>query len=115
MFIGLLTSLVNASNQRECVSLSGQSCKIQPTLNLHPDEESQELQYNPFAIKLDRCFGSCNTFNGLSNKVCVPNKTEHLSLVVLNMIAGMNKSKTLKKTYIMQIKCKFDGRKCNSN
>ena len=38
MFIGLLTGLVNASNQRKCVSLSNQSCETQPTLNLHPNE-----------------------------------------------------------------------------
>ena len=49
---------------------------IQPTLiNLHPNEYSQEFHYYPFAVKLDRCVGSCNTLNDLSNKVCIPNKT----------------------------------------
>ena len=33
-------------------------------------------------VKLDRCFGSCNIINDLSNKVCVPNKTEDLNLHV---------------------------------
>ena len=52
---------------------------IQPTLiNLHPDEYSQELHSYSFAVKLDRCAGSCNTINDLSNKVCVPNNTEDL-------------------------------------
>ena len=50
---------------------------IQPTLNnLYPDEYSQEFHYYPFSVKLDRCTGSCNTLNNLSNKECVPNKTE---------------------------------------
>ena len=41
---------------------------IQPTLiNLHPTEYSQELNYYPFAVKLDRCVRSCNTLNDLSN------------------------------------------------
>ena len=30
--------------------------------------------------------GPCNTFNDLSNRVCVPNKTEDLNLSVFNMI-----------------------------
>ena len=64
---------------------------IQPTLiNLHPNEYSQEFHYHPFFVKLDRYVGSCNAFNTLSNKVCVPNKTENLNLSVFNMIAGIN-------------------------
>ena len=66
-FIGLLTGPVNGSNHPKCVY-------------------SQEFHYYPFALKLDRCVGSCNTRNDLSNKVRVPNKTEDLSLSVLNTI-----------------------------
>ena len=50
--------------------------------NLHPNECSQECQYYPFAAKLDRCVGSCNTLNNLSNKACIRNKTENLNLMV---------------------------------
>ena len=75
MFFVLLTCLVNASNHTKCVSVSNQKCEIHPTLiNLHPNEYSQELNYYPFAVKLDKCVGSCNTLNVLSNKVCVPKK-----------------------------------------
>ena len=60
--------------------LSNQKCMIQPTLfNLHRNEYSQDLQYYPFAVKLDRCVRSCNTLNNLSNKVFVPNKTRFKS------------------------------------
>ena len=76
MLFVLLSSIVNASNHTKCVSLSYQKCMIQPTIiNLHPNEYSQEFLYYPFSVKLDRCAGSCNTLNDLSNKVCVPNKT----------------------------------------
>ena len=64
LFIRLLTSLANASNHKKCISLSNQKCEIQPTLiNLHLNEYSQELHYYPFAVKLDRCVGSCNALN----------------------------------------------------
>ena len=72
------------------------------------------MHYNPFAVKLDRCFGSCNTLNDLSNKVCVQNKTEYLNLSVFNMITGIHKSKTLTKR-IMRIKCKFNVIQCKCN
>ena len=116
MFIVLLSSIVNASNHTKCVLLSNQKCKNQPTLiNLHPNECSQKFHYYSFAVKLDRCAGSCNTLNDLSNKVCVPNKTEDLNLSVFNMITGINESKTLTKHISCECKCRFDGRKCNSN
>ena len=38
MFIVLLASIVKASSDTKCVSLSNEKCKIQPTLvNLHPN------------------------------------------------------------------------------
>ena len=55
MFIAFLANIVNAFNNIKCVSLKNQKCEIQPALiNLH---------YFPFAVKLDRCVGSCNTHN----------------------------------------------------
>ena len=79
MFILALSGIVNASNHTKCTLLNNQKFQIQPTLiNLHLNEYSQEFHYYPFVVKLDRCVGSCNTLNDLSNKVCVPNKTEEL-------------------------------------
>ena len=96
--------------------ISNQKCDIQPTLiNLHPNEYSQEFHYYLFAVKLDRCVGSCNIMNDLSNKVCLPNKTKDLNLSMFSMITGINESKTLTKYISCECKCKFDGRKCNSD
>ena len=54
--------------------LSNQKCMAQTTLiNLHPNEYEQEFHYYPFVVKLDRCAGSINILNDLSNKVGVPN------------------------------------------
>ena len=87
MFVVLLASIVNASNHTKWVSLSNQKNEIQTTLiNLHPNEYSQEFHYYSFSVKVDRCVGSCNTLNDLSNKVCVPNKAQDLNLSMFNMI-----------------------------
>ena len=65
-----------------------------------------------FSVKLDRCVGSCN--NNL-NKSCNRNKTEDPNLKVFNMITGIDESKTLTKHLLCECKCKYDGRKCNSD
>ena len=102
MVIGLLTSIVNVSNH------TNQQCMTHPTLiNLHPNEHSQGLCYYPFVVNLDRCVGSCNTLNDLSNRVSVQNKTEDLN--------GLNELITLAKHISCECKSNFDGRKCNSN
>ena len=96
--------------------LTNQKRIIQPTLfNLHPFEYSWEFHCHPFTVKLDKCPGSCNTLNDLSNKECVPNKTKNLNLSVLNMIKGINVSKTLTKHILCKGKCQFDGKKYNSD
>ena len=111
-----MATIAKASNHTKCVLLSNQKCKIQLTLiNLNPDEYKQEFHHYPFEVKLDRCVGSCNTLNDLSNKVCIPNKTEDLNLSVFNMIIGTNESKTLTKRLSCECKCKLDVTKCNSN
>ena len=108
IFIVLLSTTVNVPNRAKFVSLSNQKCEIWPTLiNLHLNEYSQEFHYHSFAVKLDRCVGSCNTLNDLSDKVCVPSKTEDLNLSAFNRITWINESKTLTK----HISCesKFDN------
>ena len=71
--------------------LSNEKSEIQPTfINLHSNEYSQELHYYPFAVKLDKCVGSCNTLNDLSNRICVPNKTKDLNIYVFKWIKKMN-------------------------
>ena len=87
VFIGLLTGLVNGSNHTKRISLSNQKCMIQPILiNLHLNEYKLEFHYYLFAVTLDRCVRSCNTFNNLSNKVCVQNKPEDLNIHVFVVI-----------------------------
>ena len=86
----------------------------QPTLtDLRPNEYSQEFHYYPFAVKLDRCIGSFDTLNDLSNKACIPNKTEDLNLSFFNMITWIYELKTITKHISCECKCKPNGTKCS--
>ena len=100
MFVLLLTSIVSVSNHAKGLSLSNQKCMTQPTsINLHPNEYSQELElhYYHFAVSVDRCAGSCNTLDDVSNRVCVANETEDLNLHIFNMIIEVHKKGRLTK------------------
>ena len=114
-FIGLLTSIVNASNHKKCASLSNKKCTTQLTLiNIRSNEYTQGLCYYVFVINLDKYVRSCNALNDLSKKVYVPNAIEDLNLNVFNIITRINESKTLTKHIPCKCKFRFDGRKCNS-
>ena len=77
---------------------------------LHPNACSQEFHY--IHLRLDRCVKSCNTLNKVSNKVCVPNKTEDLSMFPL--VTGINESETLKQISCECI-CRFGRKICYSD
>ena len=108
MFMGLLellSSIVNASSNGKCASFNNQQCTTQLNLiNLHLHEYSKGLYYYPFAVDLDRCFGSCSTFDDLSNKVCVPKKKKQKIKCECCQHDYRNKQiKNINKKYIMQV------------
>ena len=65
-------------------------------------------------ISLNKCNGSCNTFNS-SSKVSVPNKTQSTNVILFNIITKINEVKTLIMHILCGCKCKFDSTTCNSN
>ena len=66
-------------------------------------------------VDLYRCVRSCDTVNDLSNIKHFSNTIKNLNLSVFNMIARTNESQALIKHISYACKCKFHGRKCNSN
>ena len=118
MFIGLLASIVNTYNHKKCISLKNQQCMVQPALiNSDPNEYGQGLHYYQFTINLDRCMGSCNTLNDLSNRLCVPDKHKIWTWMFLIWLQKKKKKKNESKTLTKQIPwkcvCKFRSSKCN--
>ena len=115
MFIELLS--FSGSLATKLMSLNNEKCKTRPfIIDLNP----VELKYYPYIITLDKCNGSCNTRSEISGRICVLNKTENVNLMVFNLITKTNEQKKLsifcqKKPISCKCKCKFDGKKCNSN
>ena len=64
---------------------------------------------------LYRCNEKCSALDDLLSKLCVLNKTEYVNLNVFNIIKRTIESKIITKHNPCNCKCKFHGRKCNSN
>ena len=62
---------VNPCNHTKCLSLNNQQSWLNVLLWI----------YYPFAVKIYRCVGSCNTLYDLSDKLCVSDKTEDKALL----------------------------------
>ena len=90
-FRGPIASIVNVFYHAKCMPLSNQSCMNHSTIiSLHRNDYFDELHYYAFTVNLYRCIGSFNTINDLSNKICVPDKTEDLNLSAFNTITRKN-------------------------
>ena len=61
------------------------------------DLNPSELCHYQFMINLDKCDGSCNSLDDLSDRICVSNKTEDVNAKVFNMITRISESKSLVK------------------
>ena len=61
-----------------------------------------------------KCVSLSNQY--FSNNIYTPNKTENWNLMLFNIITSVNELiKTLPKLLSWEYKCRFDGRKCNSD
>ena len=72
-------------------------------IDSHPNEYIQELHYYPFSAKLDRCAGSCNTINDLSNKACVQKKTRRFTSKCFQHDHRYKWIENIKKVYFMRM------------
>ena len=94
------------------MSLNNEQCKITPALiDLNP----AELKYYPYTITLDKCNGSCNALSEISDRICAPDKTENVNLNFFYFDSKNKWIKKLRKNISRKCKCKFYGKKCNSN
>ena len=58
-----------------------------------------------------KCAGSCNTLDDLSNRLCVPDKTEDLNPNFFNMITGINESSGIMINVNLNVKTIQHGKK----
>ena len=121
MFIGLLSacaigsfgkSLVsNLKRFTKCVSLNNQPCKARPTIvNIY----SHKTLFYQFTVSVNKCVGSCNTFDDPYARAFVPNKVKIMNVTVFNLVSGVNETRCLVQHEPCECKCVLNERVCNS-
>ena len=60
----------------KCVSLTNQPFQAKPT---NVDIESDETDFYPFNVSVNKCGGSCNTVDDLYAWVSFPNKVKNIN------------------------------------
>lgn len=89
--IGLLR--LSGSLATKSMSLNNEQCETRSALF---DLNSVELNCYRFIINVDKCNKTCNNLTKISGRICVPNKTEELNLILINMITRKQELITLK-------------------
>ena len=89
--IGLTISLFNIIKKKalECVSVVNQKCMLRPK-KLNVNEGVGEALFYPYNVLVNKCSGSCNTFDNHMAKLCVPNVIKRVNMQVYNFLMRLN-------------------------
>ena len=75
----------------ECVSVVNQKCMPRPKI-LDVNEGVGEALFYQYNVLVNKCSGSCNTFdNCIEKKLCVPNVIKRVNVQVYNFLMRLNK------------------------
>ena len=106
-----LTVLSSIKNALECVSMKNQEFKVRPkTININ----SNNLIFNPFRVKINRCSGNCNNINDPYARICVPGTVKNLNVKVFNLMSRTNETRSIKWHETCKCICRLNGIICNN-
>ena len=91
--INLLISLFGISKTKalECVSVVNQTCTPRPKI-LDVNESVGEALFYPYNVLVNKCSGSCNTFNNPMTNLYVPNVIKRVNMQVYNFLMMLNET-----------------------
>ena len=90
--INLTISLFSLLKVRalECVSVVYQKCMPRPKIRDVNGGVSEALFY-PYNVLVNKCSGSCNTFDNPMAKLCVPDIVKRVNMQVYNFLVKLVK------------------------
>ena len=108
--ISLLISLFGVIKTRalECVSVVNQKCMPKPKIL---DVNEVSIMYN---ILVNKCSGSCNTFDNPMAKLCVPNVIKRVNMQVYNFLMRLNETRNALWHKSCKCICKLNSSICNN-
>ena len=94
--ISLLISLFGIIKTKalECVSVVNQKCMPRPKI-LDVNEGNVEVLFCPYNVLVNKCSGSCNTFDDPMAELYVPNIIKGINMKVYNFLMRLNETRTV--------------------
>ena len=113
--INLLISLfdINKTKALECVSVINQKCMPRPKI-LDVNECVGEALFYPYNVLVNKCSGSCNTFDYPMAKLCVPNIIKEINMKVYNFLIRLNETRNVLWHESCKCMCRLNSSVCNS-
>ena len=78
----------------ECVSFVKQKCMSRPKI-LDVNEGVGEALFYPYNVSVNKCSGSCNTFDNPMARLCVPNVIKRVNMQVYNFLMRLNETRNV--------------------
>ena len=113
--IGLTISLFSIIKTKalECVSVVNQKCMSRPKI-LDVNEGVGEALFYPYNVLINKCSGSCNTYDNPMAKLCVPNVIKRVNMQVYNFLMRLNVTRNVLWHESCKCVCKLNSSVCNN-
>ena len=115
LLINLAISLFSVLkvNTLECLSLINQKCMPRPKI-LNVNEGIGEALFYPYNVLVNKCSGSCDTFDNPMSKICVPKIIKNVNMKVYNFLMRLNETPNVLWHESCKCVCKLNSSVCNS-
>ena len=113
--INLTISLFSILKVRalECVSVVNQKCMPRPKI-LDVNEGVGEALFYPYSVLVNKCSGSCNTFDNPMTKLCIPNVIKGANMQVYDFLMRLNETCNVLWHESCKCVCKLNSSVCNN-
>ena len=94
--IGLTISLFSIIKARalEYVSVVNQKCMPRPKI-LDVNEGVGEALFYPYNVLVNKCSGSCNTYDNPMSKIWVPKVIKNVNIKIYNFLMRLNETRNV--------------------
>ena len=97
----------------ECVSVVNQKCMPRPKI-LNVNEGIGEALFYPYNVLVNKCSGSCDTFDNPMSKICVPKIIKNVNMKVYNFLMRLNETRNVLWHESCKYVCRLNSSVCNS-
>ena len=97
----------------ECLSVVNQKCMPRPKI-LDVNEGVGEALFYAYNVLVNKCSGSCTTFDNPIAKLCVPNVIKRVNMQVYNFLMRLNETRNVLWHESCKCVCKLNSSICNN-